>query len=80
MLKGNDQTAMRPPVLDTPPKYEPAPHIDIKLEQEPKKSYVAPDGNIKPVENTGDKYVPAPTDEHGNIGSLQEERPNDTPR
>lgn len=95
LLKGNNQTAMRPPVLDTPPKYVPytpskpeAPKPvenskPVDSEEDPHKwdnHYVDPQGNIKPIENHGDKFVPAPTDDHGNIGSYQEERPDDTAR
>lgn len=95
MLKGNNQTAMRPPVVDTPPKYVPytpskpeAPKPvenskPVDPEEDPHKwdnHYVDPQGNIKPIENHGDKLVPAPTDDHGNIGSYQEERPDDTAR
>lgn len=95
LLKGNNQTAMRPPVLDTPPKYVPytpskpeAPKPvenskPVDPEEDPHKwdnHYVDPQGNIKPIENHGDKFVPAPTDDHGNIGSYQEERPDDTAR
>lgn len=95
LLKGNNQTAMRPPVLDTPPKYIPytpskpeAPKPvenskPVDPEEDPHKwdnHYVDPQGNIKPIENHGDKFVPAPTDDHGNIGSYQEERPDDTAR
>lgn len=95
LLKGDHQTAMRPPVLDTPPKYVPytpskpeAPKPvenskPVDPEEDPHKwdnHYVDPQGNIKPIENHGDKFVPAPTDDHGNIGSYQEERPDDTAR
>lgn len=95
LLKGNNQTAMRPPVVDTPPKYVPytpskpeAPKPvenskPVDPEEDPHKwdnHYVDPQGNIKPIENHGDKLVPAPTDDHGNIGSYQEERPDDTAR
>ena len=95
LLKGNNQTAMRPPVVDTPPKYVPytpskpeAPKPvenskPVDPEEDPHKwdnHYVDPQGNIKPIENHGDKFVPAPTDDHGNIGSYQEERPDDTAR
>lgn len=95
LLKGNNQTAMRPSVVDTPPKYVPytpskpeAPKPvenskPVDPEEDPHKwdnHYVDPQGNIKPIENHGDKFVPAPTDDHGNIGSYQEERPDDTAR